>query len=268
MMKPSFGGKTALAIVATCALGACGQASAEGAGAGGGGSGAISGVEVAGGSGNSAGVKGGATAGNGATANGGTTQSESGGTSGGVQGASGGASAGATQNAIDPALCAHQDGFIEVTGTLPGFGKDVSLRSGCIASRVGSYPKPASFTGAHVEGRATVVTLVACSDDQSLEFEIDLETEQYSPTDGWTEHISGQLSFKSDGLVHSISIPTFVETQRPVDSWRGVGASSVAGIGKAYSGTFVGEPGGGSDAVSVTGSFLVCHVANFGNDGA
>lgn len=91
----------------------------------------------------------GAKGGSGAT--GGDTGTTSSGGTAGNSGTGGDAGASGAGQANSQELCPGHDSFITVSGDLPGFGKDVTLRIGCPDMPISPYPTAASYS----QGRAS-----------------------------------------------------------------------------------------------------------------
>jgi hypothetical protein len=197
-------------------------------------------------------VNGGAGGGSGGTTGGATSGAGTGGSSAGGTGA-----AGASQ------LCPGHDGYLTISGTLPGFGTDQTLRNGCSDSLTSSYPGPASYEGGPGEGTAGTVNLVACDEDASLEVLASLQFSRSSTNANGSPALqSGSLSYGVNGAFRTLTITSLTETMTPVPNWFDVQLGSNTGVGDVYEGSFEATDDSATTPTTVHGTFSVCHVAN------
>jgi hypothetical protein len=186
------------------------------------------------------------------------------GAAGGVNsaGAAGAAEAGAAGNSGETALCGDHQGFVTITGELPAFGEDITLRSGCPNAPVPSYTKPASYKGGVGEGAGGLVRITACSDDGRLELEARFSYGFNRPDAGTPGLESATLRYTVDRVASSIPITNLSETKMPVENWLDVTLGTDAGVGGVYEGSFEAEGQVMGAPASVKVTFSVCHVAN------
>lgn len=180
---------------------------------------------------------------------------------------SGGGSAGATNAGSsntggaggDPfALCRSNTNFITVSGALPtAFGPSATLDAGCTESFRETYPWPTSSTAEHPEAPGIGVQLTACTRDEHLKVTIN---ERYGTTS--SPYIWANIVFEVDGAIYGQARITLDETRTPLERWPFPTELS-EGVGQSYEGTFDDSEFTDGGPSTVTGSFSVCHVANW-----
>ena len=199
------------------------------------------------GAGGTAGTGGSITLTGGSSSSGGSAGTPSGGSSnvGGVGG--------------DPfALCRSNPNFITVSGALPGqFGPSATLEFGCSDSIRETYPWPRSFTSRPPEAPGISVQLDACTRDEHLKITV---YERYGSMS--VGYRGANIALEVDGAVHSLNAVTPHATRTPLANWP-YPTDLSEGVGELYEGTFDDSEFTENGQATVTGSFSVCHVANF-----
>jgi hypothetical protein len=224
---------------------ACGKSTNNGSdGAGNGGNGVSAGAG-AGGRGGTMNTGGNSQGGSG------TGGAARGGTSSG--GASGG---GAGGDAL--AACRENMNFITVSGDLPAdFGASTTVNGGCSHVLLETHPWPVSYSRRPPEAPGIQVYALGCSSDERLRVELNLGF------GGMGTLAFSALVLTADGTtVDSPRISTLNVTKSPFANWP-YPVDLSEGVGTIFEGSFSNSDAGDGGPATVSGTFSVCHVANF-----